>query len=169
MEASHPARSDSPTTPNVYDSVRTADLPCRTLAKDKISVAGALDWEAPDASVVARLFSRLEVTHLIGRGGMGAVYKARHPGLDRWVAVKLLPAEISEDENFRKRFEKEARTLASLNHPRIVTAYDFGTTDENHSYIVMEFVEGTDLHTLLRKGRIPPVEAVRLVRDICEA
>jgi len=151
------------------ESVRTADLPGRTLASSKVSfVPGSIKWNPPTAEYLAKLFPRLEVEELIGRGGMGAVYKARQPALDRYVAIKLLPAEVCQEENFRAKFEREARTLALLSHPRIITAHDFGVTEEQHLYIVMEYVDGTDLHTLLNRGPLTPHAALQVVEDVCE-
>ena len=77
------------------------------------------------------LFPQLEILELLGKGGMGAVYKARQPGLDRLVAVKILPPEISRDPTFTERFQREARALARLSHPHIVAVYDFGQTEAN--------------------------------------
>src|SRR3954470_24359540 len=118
------AASGSP--PDATEAVRTADLPSRTLLASKVSyVPGSIRWDPPSSEEVDKLFPRLDVLALIGRGGMGAVYKAHQPGLDRFVAIKLLPARISQEENLRAKFEREAKTLARLTHPRIVTAYDF--------------------------------------------
>ena len=80
----------------------------------------------PTASELNSVFPSLEILELIGRGGMGAVYRARQPDLDRIVAVKILPREIQGDPAFGERFLREARTLARLNHPNIVAVYDFG-------------------------------------------
>ena len=80
----------------------------------------------PTPEELAPLFPQLEILELLGKGGMGAVYKARQPGLDRLVAVKILPPEISHDPTFAERFQREARALARLSHPHIVAVYDFG-------------------------------------------
>jgi serine/threonine protein kinase len=76
----------------------------------------------------AKLFPQLEIIELLGQGGMGAVYKARQPRLNRFVALKILSPEKQNDPQFAERFEREARALAWLNHPNIVTVYDFGET-----------------------------------------
>ena len=83
----------------------------------------------PTIEELAPRFPQLEILELLGKGGMGAVYKARQPGLDRLVAVKILPPEISHDPAFAERFQREARALARLSHPHIVAVYDFGQTD----------------------------------------
>ena len=80
----------------------------------------------PPVEAIAKLFPQLEVLELIGRGGMGAVYKARQPGLDRLVALKILPPRAGSDPGFAERFTREARALARLSHPNIVGVYDFG-------------------------------------------
>src|SRR5687768_11741698 len=90
---------------------------------------------------LAPLFPQLEITELIGRGGMGTVYKARQRTLDRWVALKILSLEPTRSANFSDRFLREARTLAKVSHPHIVSIYDFGET-ANHYYLIMEYVEG---------------------------
>ncbi|MBC7818433.1 MAG: protein kinase, partial [Planctomycetaceae bacterium] len=84
----------------------------------------------PTVEELAPLFPQLEILELLGKGGMGAVYKARQPGLDRLVALKILPPEISHDPAFAERFQREARALARLSHPHIVAVYDFGVVGQ---------------------------------------
>lgn len=104
----------------------------------------------------------------LGRGGMGVVYKARQTRLDRLVAVKILPSEAGRDPSFAERFAREARALAKLNHPNIITIYDFGQ-EGGQTYFVMEFVEGENLRRRLRAGPLHPEEVFALVGKICEA
>jgi serine/threonine protein kinase len=125
-------------------------------------------FEAPAADELNALFPNLEILELIGRGGMGAVYKARQPDLDRFVAVKILPREIQGDPGFGDRFLREARTLAKLNHPNIVAVYDFGQIDELF-YFVMEFVDGVTLRDTIAAGSVAPEEALRVIPDLCDA
>ena len=87
---------------------------------------GTAGFVPPPVEAIARLFPQLEILELIGRGGMGAVYKARQPGLDRLVALKILPPRPGSDPGFAERFTREARALARLSHPNIVAVYDFG-------------------------------------------
>ena len=87
---------------------------------------GNAGFVPPAVETMAKLFPQLEILELIGQGGMGAVYKARQPGLDRLVALKILPPRPGSDPGFAERFTREARALARLNHPNIVAVYDFG-------------------------------------------
>ena len=81
---------------------------------------------APSVEELAAAFPQLEIIELVGRGGMGFVYKARQPKLDRLVALKILPGHLADEPSFHERFEREARVLAKLQHPLIVGVYDFG-------------------------------------------
>ncbi|MFQ5923948.1 MAG: protein kinase, partial [Anaerolineales bacterium] len=111
---------------------------------------------------------RYQVLQQIGGGGMANVYLSRDLNLQRQVAVKQLRHNFADDAEFRVRFLQEARAAANLVHPNIVTIYDFGR-DPQDIYIVMEYVEGTDLKTLLRRrSPLPHPEAVRLILQICD-
>jgi serine/threonine protein kinase/Leucine-rich repeat (LRR) protein len=173
----------------------------------------------PPVAEIAALFPQLEILELIGKGGMGAVYKARQPGLGRLVALKVLPPATAGDPGFAERFNREARALAQLNHPNIVAVHDFGrvaagilpavepgvppggqaeaisgrrerpegvpggrmppstsggTPDATKSvnflhYLVMEFVDGTNLREVERAGRLSPEQALAIVPQICDA
>jgi predicted Ser/Thr protein kinase len=114
------------------------------------------------------LFPQLEVLSFLGKGGMGAVYKARQPGLDRVVALKILPPQTAGGPGFVERFNREARALAKLSHPNIVTVYEFGQAN-GLPYFVMEFVDGLNLRELEQAGKLRPREALQLVPQICEA
>lgn len=122
----------------------------------------------PPIEELAKLFPDLEILELIGQGGMGAVYKARQSGLDRFVAVKILPPEKTADPGFAERFAREAKALARLNHPNIVSVYHFGVAGGLHHF-VMEYVEGVNLRQLVRAGRLSPAEALKIVPQICDA
>jgi predicted Ser/Thr protein kinase len=123
---------------------------------------------APPIAEIAAHFPQLEILELLGRGGMGMVYKARQPALDRVVALKILPQETSSDAQFAERFTREARALARLNHPNIVGVYEFGERD-GLFFFIMEFVDGPNLRQLIQTRAIKPAEALAIVPKICEA
>src|SRR6266498_5236025 len=85
-----------------------------------------IPFQPPSVAEVARLFPQLEILAFIGKGGMGAVYKARQPALDRFVALKILPPQVASGTGFAERFNREARALARLSHPNIVAVHEFG-------------------------------------------
>jgi serine/threonine protein kinase len=153
-------------------------------------------FEAPSPAELAPHFPQLEILELLGQGGMGAVYKARQPGLDRLVALKVLPPELAADPAFAERFTREARAMARLAHAHIVHVYDSGQTsaplspggragaspgapgrgslpagggEGGYYYFLMEYVDGTNLRQLLRGGQVAPREALALVPQLCEA
>jgi serine/threonine protein kinase len=117
---------------------------------------------------IAPHFPQLEILECLGRGGMGVVYKARQKSLNRLVALKLLAPERANDPQFAARFEKEARALAVLNHPNIVTIYDHGQAGGFY-FLLMEFVDGVTLRQLLAKKRVAAREALAIVPQICDA
>lgn len=124
--------------------------------------------EPPTVERLRELFPQLEILEFLGRGGMGAVYKARQPQLDRAVALKILLPDVARDPAFAERFVIEARALAKLNHPNIITIHDFGQV-EDLFYFVMEFVDGLSLRQLLAAERMSPREALAIVPQICDA
>src|SRR6202049_1880957 len=109
-----------------------------------------------------------EVLSAIGAGGMGEVYRAKNTRLDRTVAIKVLPAHLADSSELRERFEREARTIASLNHPHICTLHDIGHQDGT-DYLVMEYVEGETLEQRLRKGPLPLEQALQYAIEIADA
>jgi tRNA A-37 threonylcarbamoyl transferase component Bud32 len=112
---------------------------------------------------------RYRVERRLGRGGMATVYLARDTSLDRPVALKVLAEHLADDEDFRRRFLREARLAARLVHPNVVQVYDVGE-GERGPYIVMEYVEGETLSDeLRRRGRLPPAEVVEIGIQLCAA
>jgi serine/threonine protein kinase len=130
--------------------------------------SGARQTSSPDPSEVDQLLDDFEVLELIGVGGMGAVYLARQIETDRMVAIKLLTSERASDPVFQERFLREARTLARLNHPHIVSLYDVSRAGSSWC-IIMEYVDGVNLRSLIEDGRLSPNEALRLIPQICDA
>ncbi len=135
---------------------------------DTVTDARQPSFIPPGVGELAAKFPQLEILELIGQGGMGAVYKARQKQLDRIVALKILPPNISSDATFAERFTREARALAKLNHPNIVTLYEFGETG-GQFYFLMEFVDGVNLRQLLNNSRLSAREALAIVPQICDA
>lgn len=123
-------------------------------------------FQAPDPVELAPLFPGYEIQNLIATGGMGAVYQALQKSLDRTVAIKILPLELSADARFREGFEAEAKAMARLNHPNLIGVYDFGEVS-GMLFIVMEYVWGKSLYHSARGIRIDPAEVVKLVTGIC--
>jgi Tol biopolymer transport system component len=109
-----------------------------------------------------------EILSAVGAGGMGEVYKARDTRLERTVAVKILPARLSENPEFRQRFEREAKTISQLSHPHICTLHDVGN-ESGVEYLVMEFLEGETLTEKLAKGPIPLEQLLRYGIEISDA
>ncbi|HUL50943.1 MAG TPA: serine/threonine-protein kinase [Candidatus Nitrosotalea sp.] len=125
-------------------------------------------FEPPSLTAIATLFPQLEILELLGAGGMGAVYKARQPALDRFVALKILPTCATPGVNMAERFNREARALARLNHPNIVAVHEFGQAGGLH-FFIMEFVDGVNLRMLEQRSRLAPREALQIVPQICDA
>src|ERR1700731_389397 len=109
-----------------------------------------------------------EILTAIGAGGMGEVYKARDTRLDRIVAIKVLPTHLADRSELRERFEREAKTIASLNHPHICTLYDTGHQD-GIDYLVMEYLEGETLAQRLLKGALPMQQVLQYAIEIADA
>jgi serine/threonine protein kinase len=129
---------------------------------------GLRDFDPPDAGDLGGLLVGLDIIELIGRGGMGFVYKARQRSLDRLVAVKLFPREAYADPSFAERFANEARILANLSHPNIVAAYEFGESSR-YCHLVMELISGQSLRERIERGPMPQGEAVDIARQVCDA
>jgi predicted Ser/Thr protein kinase len=131
--------------------------------------AASSGFVPPAVGELAARFPQLEIIELLGRGGMGAVYKARQPQLDRLVALKILPVEGASDPAFAERFAREAKALARLSHPNIVAVYDFGRTADGLFYFVMEYVDGVNLRQAIQSGGMDPKQALAIVPQICDA
>lgn len=123
------------------------------------------EFVAPTLEELEPLFPTYELEAFIAQGGMGAVYKARQKSLDRSVAIKILPREFGDDPQFRSSFEAEAKAMARLNHPNLISVYDFGDID-GMLYIVMEFVHGKALYYSAHNRAIDPAVALEMVSTI---
>jgi serine/threonine protein kinase len=109
-----------------------------------------------------------EIVSPLGAGGMGEVYRARDTRLERTVAIKILPPQLSNDAVRKQRFEREAKTISSLNHPHICVLYDVGHQD-GIDYLVMECVEGETLAKRLEKGALPLEQVLKIGAQIADA
>lgn len=124
----------------------------------------------PEALLGKTVAERYELLEVIGQGGIGVVYKARHTLMDRLVAIKMLRSESLKDERNRQRFQQEAQAISSLNHPNIVSVFDFGFTPDNSAFLVMDFLDGKDLDSLIQEsGYLTPEEVVPIFTQICDA
>lgn len=135
------------------------------------TTGGGWRWEPPTPAELQAILPQYEVHMLVGRGGMGAVYKGLQLSLDRAVAIKLLPPAIEQqDIAFAERFKNEARLMGRMNHPAIVSVYDFGRTSDGQLYFVMEYVDGTDVQRMIaREGKLPPEHALAITAHLCDA
>jgi serine/threonine-protein kinase len=122
----------------------------------------------PDTFVPGGRFGGFEILEPLGAGGMGRVFRARDLALDRVVALKMLAPEISHDDAFVQRFQREARAVARLNHPNIVQIYAVGSVEGVH-YLSMEYLDGRSLGHYLKTGHWPEREAVLIARQVCQA
>ncbi len=144
------------------------EMPGGEVGPDGTRVVPPKPEPPPPLEEIAPHFPQLELLECLGRGGMGVVYKARQPRLNRFVALKILAREKEKDPRFAERFTREAQALARLNHPNIVTVYDFGEANGLY-YLLMEFVDGLSLRQLLQSRKLAPEEALTIVPPICEA
>jgi tRNA A-37 threonylcarbamoyl transferase component Bud32 len=122
----------------------------------------------PAVEAVRAAFPQLEILELIGQGGMGAVFKARQPKLNRFVALKILPESMARDPTFAERLAREGQLLARLTHPNVVTVHDFGSAN-GFFYLLMEYVDGVNLRQAMQAGRFTAEQALAIVPMICEA
>ena len=120
------------------------------------------------ALVAGTRLGHYEVVAPLGEGGMGEVYRARDTRLDRTVAIKLLPPRVGHDPERRARFEREARTISSLNHPHICTLFDVGEEQGSH-FLVMELLEGESLADRLQRGPLPLDQVVKYGAQVADA
>ncbi|MFO1486177.1 MAG: protein kinase [Verrucomicrobiaceae bacterium] len=135
------------------------------------TTSGGFRWEPPTAEELQNLMPGYTIEKILGRGGMGAVYRGIQTNLDRPVAIKILPPGVEkEDPSFAERFKNEAKLMAKLNHPGVVAVHDFGTTLGGQLYFAMEYVDGTDVAQMISaQGRLPPEHALAITAHVCDA
>ncbi len=122
----------------------------------------------PELLIGRVLAERYLIEERLGEGGMGMVYRASHVKVGRSFAIKVLHPELLRNEKVVWRFEREAESAARMRHPNVVPALDVGTTEEGLRYLVMDFVDGPDLASLMQEAPMPPPRVIWLVRQICE-
>jgi serine/threonine protein kinase len=145
-----------------------SDPDATTIRDDQTVARPRSGFIPPSPAELAARIPGLEVTELLGHGGMGLVYKGRQPFLDRAVAIKVIRPDLQADDTFQGRFLAEARTLAKLRHPYIVTVFDAGQAGELF-YLVMEYVEGTTLRERLGSGSLDQRDVLDFMPQITEA
>lgn len=178
--------------PDAPEGLCPACLLQQGIATEGGAPPGTAAFTPPSLAELAKLFPQLEILETIGQGGMGAVYKARQPSLDRFVALKILAPRTGGDLDFSGRFSREARALARLSHPNIVAVHDFGTVEQAPldasasssektgekpdtarprllHYFIMEFVDGPNLRQVEQAGKLSPREALQIIPQICAA
>ncbi len=135
------------------------------------TTGGGFRWEPPTAEELQALMPGYTIEKLLGRGGMGAVYRGVQTNLDRPVAIKILPPGVEkEDPSFAERFKSEARLMAKLMHPGVVAVFDFGTTLGGQLYFAMEYVDGSDVSQMIAaQGKLPPDHALAITAHVCDA
>jgi len=136
--------------------------------------SGSPGWQAPSAKRLGEMLPQYDISAMIGRGGMGAVYRGRQAKLNRDVAIKVLPETFTQggdEQHFVKRFEQEAQAMANLDHPAIISVYDFGETEDGQIYFVMEFVDGVDIQQFLQQsgGKISQEHALSITAHVLDA
>lgn len=126
----------------------------------------AHNFVPPEIEEIAKLLPGYEIKEFVAKGGMGAVYRARQKSLDREVAIKILPGHFVQDAGLRAQFESEAKSMAKLNHPNVISVYNFGECD-GQPFIVMEMVPGKSLYHSAYGIQVEPRQAGRIIHDIC--
>lgn len=154
-------------TTNLVDNLNAKSL-LGLAADEGHADAASSAHSLPSADELQSLFPELKIKEMVGSGGMGCVFRAQQTRLERHVALKLLPPELSNDGMFAERFAREARAMARLNHPNIVSIHDFGETNGLH-YLVMEFMDGMNLRELLEAGPLPLADVLRIFESVCQA
>lgn len=156
--------------PKAKPEVSRGELSGRVL-EDKPISGDPQAWQPPAPEALQAQLHGYEVQQFIARGGMGAVYGGMHSSLARPVAIKILPPELRQgDPQYAERFQQEARAMAQLNHPGIVSVYDFGQLADGTLYLIMEFIDGTDVSQMvLKQGRLSSAHAIAITAHVCDA
>ena len=152
---------------NLVDNLDQLSL-LNLAAKEHSSGEPAASFSLPTSQELEGMFPDLQIREMVGSGGMGCVFRATQTRLERDVALKLLPRELGTDDMFAERFAREARAMARLNHPNIVSIHDFGKKQDLH-YLMMEYMDGMSLRELLDAGPVPLSDVLRIFEQVCQA
>lgn len=148
-------------------------LACGLETQDEITHCpndGSLLAAGSDPLVGTTFLEKYQITKVLGRGGMSAVYKAKHLMMDRYVAIKFLRSELVHDNVMLQRFQLESKAVSLLKHPNIITVHDFGLTPQGIPYLIMDFLEGKTVADLIAEHEIlEPARCVNLFTQICNA
>ncbi|MGA2442592.1 MAG: protein kinase, partial [Tepidisphaeraceae bacterium] len=173
MSANKCTRCGHPLHPGVTEGICPRCLfdhatdPEQTETSSVAEPSGSGPWIPPKVETLAALFQELEVFEMLGRGGMGAVYKVRQKSLDRMAALKVLPRQVSLETVLARRFVRESQAMAKLNDPHIVTVYDSGQR-EGLFYFLMEFVDGMNLRQWMDAGKKDVPGVLQIVLRVCQ-
>ncbi len=156
--------------PNATPGVSPGELLGRAL-ESKPLTGDPHAWQPPSPEALQAHLPGYDVQQFIARGGMGAVYRGVQTSLGRQVAIKILPPELRDaDPHYAARFKQEARAMAQLNHPAIVSVYDFGEMPDGTFYFIMEFIDGTDVGQMVaQQGRLASAHAMAITAHVCDA
>jgi eukaryotic-like serine/threonine-protein kinase len=164
-----PSTSSAPIHLHLGDALQLCPRCGRCYASDASRCETDDEVLVPESGVPRVIEDKYVITRLLGRGGMGSVYQATQTRLNRPVAVKVLLSHLVGSVTMRTRFEREARIVARLRHPAIVTIHDFGVFPSGHAYLVMEYLDGETLRKTILKGPTPTEAALEIVRPVGEA
>ena len=163
--AKHLARCPKCGNELTYESAGGDHIQCASCG----AVLRAPGSSKPTDPLIGQTMGQYTITGLLGRGGMGAVYKGHQASLGRDVAIKILPKQLAEDAKYVERFRREARSAAAISHPNIIEVFDIGE-DQGHQYIAMELVDGETLSQRLRRdGRLSPGDALDVLKQVALA
>jgi tRNA A-37 threonylcarbamoyl transferase component Bud32 len=123
----------------------------------------------PDPLIGRTLDGRYRVESVLGEGGMGLVYRAKHAVLGKSLAIKVLRSEVSKDQEVMQRFQQEAQSASAIGNQHIIDISDFGSLPDGSTYFVMEFLDGYSLTHVIEQGRMPPERVIHVARQLCEA
>ncbi len=164
-----PSSSSAPIHLHLTDAVQLCPRCGRCYAATDSKCEADEQALVPESGVPRIIEDKYVITRLLGRGGMGSVYLATQTRLNRPVAIKVLLAHLVGSSSMRTRFEREARIVARLRHPGIVTIHDFGVLPSGHAYLVMEYLDGETLRKTIHSGPQPLDAAMEILRPVGEA